>query len=189
MRCCSKFRGATHLPRGSTSSSSSYNCCSEINFPRRSRTYYILTRLKPDAITTSLVADAAQKHMGVLYATAVLGAAAFVLPWLWDNVVVVGRRLWATKDLPEPPGSLWLGHIPAFLQSKCRSFRCLHAWGLKWPVYRIRFFFRPVSQARPLSSCLAKCACRCFYDGLTERPISCAVHGRCTLHTLNVGTG
>jgi len=84
------------------------------------------------------------KQMGVLYATAVLGAAAFVLPWLWDNVVIVGRRLWATKDIPEPPGSLWLGHIPALVQSKCRSFRCFHAWGLKWPVYRIRFFLRPV---------------------------------------------
>lgn len=95
--------------------------------------------------------------MGLFVTTALLGAAAFVLPWLWDNVVIVGRRLWATKDIPEPPASLWLGHIPALLGSRYKSFRCFHAWGLKWPIYRVRFFWRPVSNLGSGSS-----SCSCF---------------------------
>jgi hypothetical protein len=83
--------------------------------------------------------------MSLLYSTAVLGAAALLLPWLWDNIVIVGRRLWATRNIPEPPGSLLLGHIPALVGSKWRSFRRFHEWSLQWPVYRIRFFGRPVS--------------------------------------------
>lgn len=77
--------------------------------------------------------------------TALLGAAAaLVWPWLWDNVVVVGRRLWATRHIPEPPGSFFLGHIPTLVASRYKSFRCFAEWSLKWPVYRVRFFFRPV---------------------------------------------
>lgn len=91
--------------------------------------------------------------MGVV-ATVVLGAAYLVLPWLWDNVFIVGRRLWATRRIPEPPGSLWLGHIPALVGSRYRSFRLFHAWSLEWgPVFRVRFFARPVSCAGQFCVC------------------------------------
>lgn len=84
--------------------------------------------------------------LGVLLYTAVLGAAAlFVGPWLWTNVVLVVRRLWATRNIPEPPGYFLLGHIPVLLQSRSRSFRLFHKWSEQWPIFRIRFFGRPVS--------------------------------------------
>jgi hypothetical protein len=88
---------------------------------------------------------AAAARMGLILATALLGAAYLVLPWLWDNVVIVGRRLWATRNVPEPPGSLLLGHIPTLVGARFKSFRCFHAWSLQWPVFRVRFFARPVS--------------------------------------------
>lgn len=84
--------------------------------------------------------------VALLLYTALVGAlaAALVWPWLWDNVVVVGRRLWATRRIPEPPGSFFLGHIPTLVTSRYKSFRCFAEWSLKSPVYRVRFFFRPV---------------------------------------------
>lgn len=89
--------------------------------------------------------DIIRMDVALLLWTAWVGAAAtLVWPWLWDNVVVIGRRLWATRHIPEPPGSFFLGHIPTLVASRYKSFRCFAEWSLKWPVYRVRFFFRPV---------------------------------------------
>lgn len=68
--------------------------------------------------------------------------------WIWDNFVLVGRRLVATRDIPEPAGGHWLlGHIPQLLSryGPLSSFRCFEEWARTLgPLYRVRFFWRPV---------------------------------------------
>jgi hypothetical protein len=80
-------------------------------------------------------------------AAVLLGLAVVSSTWLYQNVVLVLKRLHATKDMPDPAGGHWmLGHLLLLLKKPMTSFRVFHEWAKQYgPVYRVRFLWRPVS--------------------------------------------
>lgn len=83
----------------------------------------------------------------MLVSAAVLSAlAAVVASWMYTNIYLVVVRLVATAKIPEPKGNLLLGHIPQFVAVPGRSYKLFYQWSKKLgPVFRVRFFHRPVS--------------------------------------------
>jgi hypothetical protein len=107
---------------------------------------------------------------------ALAAAARWLVPWVHKEVLVVAQRLWATRNMPGPPAHFWLGHIPQLLRVRFTSFACFYAWAQQWPIYRIRFFHRPVRRA----GCIAmlppplRLSGRC-QDAHTLTPCRCRV--------------
>eukprot|EP00882_Tetradesmus_deserticola_P021400 GHRQ01023171.1.p1 GENE.GHRQ01023171.1~~GHRQ01023171.1.p1 ORF type:complete len:116 (+),score=25.04 GHRQ01023171.1:336-683(+) len=83
----------------------------------------------------------------MLLGAAVLLALAVVCgTWLYNDGILVLRRLHATKDMPDPAGGHWLlGHLLLLLAKPMTSFKTFHEWAETYgPVYRVRFLCRPV---------------------------------------------
>jgi len=83
----------------------------------------------------------------MLVSAAVLTAlAAVVASWAYTNIYLVLVRLVATAKVPEPKGSLLLGHIPQFVAVPGKSYKLFYKWSKSLgPIFRVRFFHRPVS--------------------------------------------
>jgi hypothetical protein len=90
----------------------------------------------------------------LLSAAVLLGVAVVACTWLYQNVILVLKRLHATKDIPDPAGGhRLLGHLLLLLAKPMTSFRVFHEWAKTYgPVYRVRFLWRPVSSLCSLCS-------------------------------------